>query len=190
MLLLRASHLLRDLHAERSERGEVLPAPERIAFPAFDLRALLGDALEVERRVASRGRAMNRHERRKMFALGMRAAKTGEFPEHYIRVIRTIAQTYIRGLSVYPAGAELPRFRLGPKEIMVIASIEAFVDRLAANKGARVFLESIVESAQKMGDPKAMPTVFMLRCGLEMAGANIEYVSAADWGLTVGGKDN
>lgn len=125
-----------------------------------------------------------------MFALGMHAAQTGKWPEHYVNVIESIAKTYIAGQAIYPPGEERPRFAFGPREIMVIADLEHMVDRIAKNHGARVFLESLVLGAKRSGDPKAMPTVFMTRVALERAGAQIEYVSAAEFGIAVGGRGN
>jgi hypothetical protein len=121
-----------------------------------------------------------------MFALGERAAKTGEMPEEYVRVVAAVEHTYLAGLPHLPPGEEPPRFAFGPKEIMVISELEPMIGRIAKNEAARIFLESIVHAARRTGDPKAMPTVFMTRCALEHAGAPIEYVSAAEFGISAG----
>jgi len=133
---------------------------------------------------------VNRHERRRLIALGERLRETGELPEHYVKVIDAIAHTYRAGLKRYPPGEELPRFRFGPREIMVIGSLAYQIDRIAVNRGARIFLEGVVSGALRSGDSKNMPTVFMTEAALSLAGATIERVSAAEFGLTVGGANN
>jgi len=119
---------------------------------------------------------MSRYERRRL-------------PGHYVDVIGAIADTFRASLAIYPSGQDPPRFAFGPREIMVAANLEQWIDRIAKNDGARIFLESLVLGAKRSGDPKNMPTVFMTRAGLELAGAQIEHVSAAEFGLTEG-SDN
>ena len=131
---------------------------------------------------------MNRHERRKAFAQGVKAVQTGEFPPEYLRVIKAIIYAFLQYRRQLP-DREPPRFALPPKGIIVIVSLDepSIIPRIARNETARQFLAGIVEGAVAERDSKAMPTLFMLSVALETVGAEIERVSLADLGLSVGG---
>jgi hypothetical protein len=132
---------------------------------------------------------VNRHERRRQaaFERGAKLGLAGD-PE-YIRVIEALAYAYREAVERYP-DREPPRFAFPPKEIMVIGDLEPMIPRVARNESARHFLGGIIQGARASGDPKAFPTVFMLRVALEAVGAAIEVVSVADFGIAVGGRDN
>jgi len=132
---------------------------------------------------------MNRRERRAARARG--ANPTGKdlaTDEEYIHVIESIANTYIAGVALYPD--EIPRFAFPPKSIFVIGDLAPVIPRIARNDAARAFLNGLVEGARRTGDPKSFPTVFMVRIALEHAGAPIEEVSCAEWGIAIGGRGN
>jgi hypothetical protein len=132
---------------------------------------------------------MNRQERRRAFALGVKAAQTGELPPDYVRVIGVIVHAYGEYRRKLP-DREAPRFALPSKEFMVIATLDdpSLLPRIARNETALSFLTALVEGARADGDPKSMPTLFMLSVALEQVGAKIERVSLAEFGLSMGGQ--
>jgi hypothetical protein len=130
---------------------------------------------------------MNRHERRR--AKATRIAENLADNPKYIAVIEGIAYAYRETLARFP-DREIPRFAFPPKDIMVICDLEPMIDRVARNEAALWFLRGIVDGARKTGDPLAFPTVFMLRVALESVGASIEFVSAGEFGIALGGFGN
>jgi len=131
---------------------------------------------------------MNRHERRRAFALGMRAGQTGEFPPAYIAVIDGIVTAYLAWREQYPT-AEPPRFTLPPKDILLAASLAGPIgQRIAKNPSARELIDLVCMVASTTGDMRKMPTVFMLDAAMRLAGVSVERVSLAELGLSAGGE--
>lgn len=128
---------------------------------------------------------MNRRERRRAFALGMRAAETGEFPPGYIAVIDGVVTAYLAWREQFPT-AEPPRFALPPSEILLAASLDGPIGpRIAKNPSARELIDLVCTVASATGD---MPTVLMLDCALRLAGVSVERVSLAELGINLGGE--
>ncbi len=131
---------------------------------------------------------MNRHERRKAFALGVRAVQTGETPPAYIAAIDGIVTAYLAWREQFPT-AEPPRFTLPPREILLAASLDGPIGRrIAKNPSARELIDLVCMVASATGDMSKMPTVMMLDIAMRLAGVSIERVSLAELGITVGGE--
>jgi len=125
---------------------------------------------------------MNRHERRKAFAAGKRAAKTGSFPPLYGETCETMAMAYRMWREQYPSAAP-PRFALPSPEVGLIGALDELVPRVARNQSARDLAELLCLAATMLGGPENVPTIFMLQGVLEAVGVDIERVSLAELGI-------
>jgi hypothetical protein len=135
------------------------------------------------------GKQMNRHERRRAFAQGKRAAKTGEMPDGYTDTCETMALAYRMWRRNNP-DAPPPRFALPPRELAVIAGVDQVASRIVRNESAAELVELFDLAARFFGGPNNGPTVLMLSAVLEVVGVEVERVSPGELGLTLGGVGN
>jgi hypothetical protein len=135
---------------------------------------------------------MNRHERRRTFAAGVRAAKAGKVPAEYEQVIAAIVRTYRAGVHSAPTD-EKPRFAMPPAGVIVAVSLDHLrLERIAKNDPAFYFLTGIIDGAKRTGDMRKMPTLFMLNIALLELGdaVIIEELSLAELGFARGERSN
>jgi hypothetical protein len=133
---------------------------------------------------------MNRHERRRRASLGrgrIGAQNPSDDPEY-----RKVLEAMVFAFKVWfeqNGDREVPRFRVGPREVMLIADLDApFAQGLALNESARETLELCCVAGKTVRGK--VPSVMQLFGVLEWLQLPVKRVSLGELGLTEGDANN
>lgn len=128
---------------------------------------------------------MNRHERRKAFALGQ-AVAAGEagMPSSYVLCCAMMAAVLQEWRAKNPSAR--PHFALPHREVALCASID-HVPLIFKNDEARELLALFCAGADAIESGNA-PTVLMLQAVLDQARVEYELVGVGELGVDVAGR--